>query len=143
MLRFEQTANGATNVPEFGSIKTESGFKILYEMSPYHHIEDGTAYPAMLLETGMNDPLVDPWEMAKMTARLQRATSSGKSVLFRVDFAGGHGALAATRGQANEQLADEWSFLLWQFGVPEFKPKNSASSPNVNCCISGRSSNPE
>jgi prolyl oligopeptidase len=41
MLRFEQTPNGATNVPEFVSIKTEAGFKALYEMSPYHHIEDG------------------------------------------------------------------------------------------------------
>jgi len=122
MLRFEQTPNGATNVPEFGSIKTEAGFKALYEMSPYHHIEDGTSYPAVLLETGMNDPLVDPWEMAKMTARLQAATASRKPVLLRVDYAGGHGALGATRAQANEQLADEWSFLLWQFGVPEFQP---------------------
>ena len=106
-----------------GSFNTESGFKILYEMSPYHRIEDGTDYPAVLLETGMNDPLVDPWEMAKMTARLQRASSSGKPVLFRVDFAGGHGTLGATRTQANEQLADEWSFLLWQFGNPEFQRK--------------------
>jgi len=122
MLRFEQTENGATNVPEFGTVKTESGFKTLLEMSPYHHVEEGTAYPAVLLETGMNDPLVDPWEMAKMTARLQAASKSGKPILLRVDFAGGHGSLGATRSQANEQRADEWSFLLWQFGIPEFQP---------------------
>jgi prolyl oligopeptidase len=122
MLRFEQTENGATNVPEFGTVKTETGFKTLLEMSPYHHVEEGTAYPAVLLETGMNDPLVDPWEMAKMTARLQAASKSGKPILLRVDFNGGHGSLGATRSQADEQRADEWSFLLWQFGIPEFQP---------------------
>jgi prolyl oligopeptidase len=91
-------------------------------MSAYHHVEGQTAYPAVLLETGVNDPRVDPWQMAKMTARLQAATTSGKPILLRVDYAGGHGAMAATRGQVDEQLADEWSFLLGQFGVPEFQP---------------------
>jgi len=122
-LRFELTQNGETNIPELGSVKDEAGFKALHAMSAYHHVEDGTAYPAVLLETGMNDPRVDPWQMAKMAARLQAATASGKPVLLRVDYAGGHGAMEATRTQADEQLADEWSFLLWQFGVPEFQPK--------------------
>jgi len=121
-LRFELTQNGETNIPEFGSVKTEEGFKALLAMSAYHHIEDRTAYPAVLLETGMNDPRVDPWQMAKMTARLQAATASGKPILLRVDYAGGHGTMGATRAQALEQLADEWSFLLWQFGAPEFQP---------------------
>lgn len=121
-LRSELTQNGQTNIPEFGSVKTEDGFRALLEMSAYHHIKHGTAYPAVLFETGMNDPRVDPWEMAKMTARLQAASSSGKPVLLRVDFAGGHGAMGATREQVDEQLADEWGFLLWQFKVPEFQP---------------------
>jgi prolyl oligopeptidase len=122
-LRTELTQNGETNIPEFGSVKTEEGFTALNAMSAYHHVKDGTAYPAVLLETGMNDPRVDPWEMAKMTARLQAATASGKPVLLRVDYAGGHGAMGATRAQADEQIADEWSFLLWQFRVPEFQTK--------------------
>jgi len=123
-LRSEQTQNGETNIPEFGSVKTQAGFKELYEMSAYDHLKDGTAYPAVLLETGMNDPRVDPWQMAKMTARLQAATASSKPVLLRVDYVGGHGAMGATREQADEQLADEWSFLLWQFGVPQFQPES-------------------
>ena len=122
-LRFETSQNGETNIPELGSVKTREGFKDLYEMSAYDHVKDKTAYPAILFETGMNDPRVDPWQMAKMTARLQAATSSGKPVLLRVDYAGGHGMMGATRDQADEQLADEWSFLLWQFGVPDFQPR--------------------
>ena len=121
-LRFELTQNGETNIPEFGSTKTEGGFKDLYVMSAYEHVEHGAAYPAVLLETGMNDPRVDPWQMAKMTARLQAATSSKKPFLLRVDLAGGHGNMGGTQNQRHETLADEWTFLLWQLGVPEFQP---------------------
>ncbi|MBV9625055.1 MAG: S9 family peptidase [Acidobacteria bacterium] len=122
-LRSELTQNGETNIPEFGTARTKSGFQSLYEMSAYDHVKDGTAYPAVLFETGINDPRVDPWEMAKMTARVQAANASSNPILLRVDFAGGHGAMGATRDQADEQLADEWSFLLWQFKVAEFEPK--------------------
>ena len=123
MLRIETTANGVPNIPEFGSVKTEKGFKALYEMSTYHHVQDRTAYPAVLLETGANDPRVDPWQMAKMAARLQAATSSDKPVLLRIEYHGGHGGIGGTEKQAQERLADDWSFLLWQFGVHGFQPK--------------------
>jgi prolyl oligopeptidase len=123
MLRMETTANGVPNIPEFGSTKSEDGFKTLYAMSAYHHVKDQTAYPAVLLETGYNDPRVDPWQMAKMTAQLQAATASAKPVLLRVEYQGGHGGIGGTEKQLQERLADEWSFLLWQFGVPEFQRK--------------------
>ncbi|HYL61640.1 MAG TPA: prolyl oligopeptidase family serine peptidase [Candidatus Methylomirabilis sp.] len=122
-LRYETTANGVGNIPEFGSTKTEDGFKALYAMSAYHHVKDRAAYPAVLITAGINDPRVDPWESAKMTARLQAATSSGKPVLLRVDYGGGHGLIGATRQQVQEARADSWSFLLWQLGDPNFQPK--------------------
>ena len=121
-LRNETTANGMGNVQEFGSTTTEEGFKALYAMSAYHHVQDRTPYPAVLVSVGINDPRVDPWESAKMTARLQAATSSGKPVLLRVNYAGGHGSIGATLQQAQESLADQWSFLLWQLGDPGFQP---------------------
>jgi prolyl oligopeptidase len=120
-VRSETTSNGETNIPEFGSTKTAEGFNALYAMSAYHHVKDATPYPAVLLTTGINDPRVEPWMPAKMTARLQAATSSGKPVLLRVDYGGGHGGGSGER-QYQERLADSWSFLLWQFGVPEFQP---------------------
>ena len=122
MLRIETTANGLPNTPEFGSTKTKQGFDALYAMSAYHHVKSGTAYPAIMFETGFNDPRVDSWQMAKMAAELQAATSSGKPVLLRVDYAGGHGGIGSTEKQHQETLADEWSFLLWQFGAPGFQP---------------------
>jgi prolyl oligopeptidase len=120
-LRMEQEPNGAPNIPEFGSTRTPEGFKGLYEMSPYHHVKDGTAYPAVMFMTGINDPRVAPWQMAKMTARMQAATSSGKPILLRVDYDAGHGTNSATRSQRGEFYADMWSFLLWQLGAPGFQ----------------------
>ncbi|MBN1559821.1 S9 family peptidase [candidate division KSB1 bacterium] len=113
-VRMETTTNGVPNIAEFGTVKTEDGFKGLLAMSSYHHVQDGIEYPAVLLTHGMNDPRVDPWQSAKMTARLQ-ATSSSNPVLFRVDYSAGHG-IGSTRRQYLEQLADEWAFLWWQFG---------------------------
>lgn len=121
-LRFETSPNGPPNVPEFGSVSTLEGFKALYEMDSYHHVKAGTKYPAVLLTTGLNDPRVDSWQAAKMTARLQAATASGKPVLLRVDYDAGHG-IGSTKSQGDLEQADEWSFLFWQLGVPEFQPK--------------------
>ena len=48
MLRVELDPNGAFNVTEFGTVKDPDQFKALYAYSPYHHVKDGTAYPAIL-----------------------------------------------------------------------------------------------
>ena len=71
MLRAESTANGASHIPEYGTVKDEVGFKALREMSTYDRIKDGTEYPAILLYHGYNDPRVDVWMSAKAGARLQ------------------------------------------------------------------------
>ncbi|HEY6293819.1 MAG TPA: prolyl oligopeptidase family serine peptidase [Terriglobia bacterium] len=123
MIRDMFSPDGPLNVPEYGDLKTQDGFKNLYEISAYYYVTDGTHYPAVMLTTGMNDPRVVPWEPGKMAARLQAATASGKPVLLRVDYQGGHGLIGGTRSQLDELVADQWSFLLWQFGVPDFQPQ--------------------
>ena len=120
-VRSEFTPNGPPNIPEFGTVKDHDGFTGLYEMSPYHHVKAGTAYPAVMVTTGWNDPRVASWEPGKMAACLQAATSSGKPVLLRVDYDAGHG-IGSTKTQAEELQADWMSFALWQFGVPDFQP---------------------
>ncbi|HEX9708120.1 MAG TPA: prolyl oligopeptidase family serine peptidase, partial [Steroidobacteraceae bacterium] len=115
-LRAEFSQNGPPNIPEFGSVTTADGFKGLFEMDSYLHVKDGTKYPAMMLTTGMTDPRVDPWQAAKMAARVQKATTSGKPVLLRVDFQAGHG-LGSTRAQRDEEFGDIFAFILWQAGI--------------------------
>jgi prolyl oligopeptidase len=103
-------------------VSTADGFKGLWEMDSYQHVVDGTKYPSVILTTGMTDPRVDPWQAGKMSARLQKATSSGKPVLLRIDFEAGHG-IGSTRAQRDEEFGDLFAFILWQTGAPGFQPK--------------------
>ena len=122
LLRIETTANGDPNIPEFGSTKTEAGFRALYAMSPYANVKDGVKYPAVLVTTGINDPRVDPWEPAKFAARLQAATASGKPVLLRVDYHAGHG-VASSHEQALERRPTRGAFCSGRPGDPAFQPR--------------------
>jgi prolyl oligopeptidase len=126
MLRTETEANGPPSIPEFGTVKTEDGFKGLYEMSAYAHVKAGTKYPAVLVTAGANDPRVDPWEGAKMAARLQAANASDKPILLRVNYDAGHG-LTDTVSQQVSDWTDIFTFFLWQFGEKDFQP--SALNP--------------
>ncbi|HXJ86213.1 MAG TPA: prolyl oligopeptidase family serine peptidase [Candidatus Binatia bacterium] len=121
-MRSELMESGPANIPEFGTVKEADGFKALYAMDAYQHVKPSTPYPAILLTTGVNDPRVAPWQAAKMAARLQASTTSGKPILLRVDYDAGHG-LGSTKSQRDEELADELAFLFWQFGVAGYQPK--------------------
>lgn len=118
-VRFETSANGAANVPEFGSVKVEAEFAGLLAMSSYHRLRDGVRYPAVMATHGVNDIRVDVWQSAKFVSRLATATASGKPVLLRLEYDSGHGQ-GSTRLQSQERSADIYSFMLWQFGMPGF-----------------------
>jgi prolyl oligopeptidase len=113
--RSEFSANGITNISEFGTVKDPKEFEALRDMSTYQNIKDGTPYPALLFIPGMNDPRVDVWESAKAAARLQAATSSGKPILLRLDEQAGHG-MGSTITQRQAMTADIYAFLLSQMG---------------------------
>jgi prolyl oligopeptidase len=119
-VRAETTANGIPNIPEFGTVKKEDEFRALLAMSSYHHVREGTAYPAVLLMHGVNDPRVDYWHSSKMAARLQAASTSGKPVLLNLDFDAGHG-IGSTKLQRQREIADIYSFIFWQAGHPQFQ----------------------
>jgi prolyl oligopeptidase len=112
-LRAEHSANGATNISEFGTAANEAEFRALLEMSTYQSIRDGVRYPAVMLVHGVNDPRVPVWESSKTAARLQAASGSGKPVLLRLDMQAGHG-VGSTLTQRNSQTADQYAFMLWQ-----------------------------
>jgi len=116
MLRSEATTpNAAFNTTEYGTVRDPDEFKALYAYSPYHHVVDGTAYPAVLFLTGANDPRVNPMQSRKMTARLQAASTSGLPILLRTSAESGHGASSAD--EDIEQNADMFAFLFDQLGM--------------------------
>jgi prolyl oligopeptidase len=113
MLRVELDPNGLFNTTEFGSVKDAEQFKALYGYSPYHHVKDGTAYPAIFMATGETDGRVNPAHSRKMIARLQAATASGKPVYLSINSHAGHGIGSALSIRVN-QSADVDSFLFDQ-----------------------------
>jgi prolyl oligopeptidase len=120
-LRYVAEQNGYGEEPEWGAISDPAGYRALKSIDSYQAVKDGTRYPAVLLTTGVTDPRVAPFHVGKMTARLQKATSSGKPVLLRVDFDAGHG-IGSTRAQQDREAVDTYAFLLWQTGVAGYQP---------------------
>ena len=116
MLRVELDPNGSFNVTEFGTVKDPEQFKALYAYSPYHHVKDGTQYPAVLFMTGENDHRVNPMNSRKMTARLHAANPSVRPVLLRTSSGTGHG-IGTSLDEEVEQGADILSFLFAQLRI--------------------------
>jgi prolyl oligopeptidase len=122
-LRQEFQPVGPLNIPEFGTIKTEDGFRNLYAMDTIQHIRSGVQYPAVLVTTGLNDPRVSPWEPAKFAAALQ-GSGSKRPALLRIDAEAGHG-FGNTKAQDDALYADMWAFVFWRAGLPEWQPRFS------------------
>lgn len=113
MLRVELSANGAFNIPEYGTVKDPEQFKALYAYSPYHHVTEGKKYPPVLFLTGANDPRVDPLQSRKMTARLQAV---GATCLLRTSANSGHG-MGSSLAQRIEENVDGDAFVFHELGV--------------------------
>jgi prolyl oligopeptidase len=121
-IRSETRANGAANIPEYGTVRLEAEFQALRRNSTYEHIRPGTAYPALLFEHGVNDTRVDVWMSTKAATRFLTANPSGQPVLMRLEYDAGHG-VGSTRRQGQQRTADRWAFFLWQAGQPGFQPQ--------------------
>ncbi|MFZ6656880.1 prolyl oligopeptidase family serine peptidase [Undibacterium sp. TJN19] len=109
-MRFELTSNGPGNDEEFGTVKKEDECRALFEMDTFHHVRPDQTYPATLLITGANDLRVEPWQIAKLAARMQKNYDPKHPVWLRVDYETGH--FATTRKNAVEKNVDIFSFVL-------------------------------
>jgi len=120
MLRYQNFQIAKLWVPEYGSAEDPKQFDWLYAYSPYHHVKQGTEYPAILFMTADTDTRVDPMHAKKMAALMQTEAANGHSrerpILLRIDTKAGHGAGKPIAKQV-EDLTDIYSFLLWQLGM--------------------------
>jgi prolyl oligopeptidase len=116
MLRNELTPNGTFNITEYGTVRDKAQFAALFAYSPYHHVTNGTKYPAVLFLTGANDPRVDPMNSRKMAARLQAASTSGRPILLRTSGDTGHG-IGSPLSARIAQTTDVYAFLFAELGV--------------------------
>jgi prolyl oligopeptidase len=125
-VRFiEATNNGPNHELEMGAMTSSQGVNQLLRMSTYHNIKERARYPALLISAGMNDNRVAPWMPMKTAARFQAAASSlthTRPTLLRVEFEGGHGITSAAQ-QRLAEMADRFSYVLWQTGEKDFQPQ--------------------
>jgi prolyl oligopeptidase len=120
MLRYQNFQIAKLWVAEYGSSEDPKQFDWLYAYSPYHHVKQGTVYPAVLFMTADTDTRVDPMHAKKMAALMQAEAANGDSrdrpILLRIDTKAGHGAGKPITKQV-EDMTDIYSFLFWQLGM--------------------------
>ncbi|MGH9002829.1 MAG: prolyl oligopeptidase family serine peptidase, partial [Acidimicrobiia bacterium] len=116
MVRYHLFGSGRTWVSEYGTAEREEDFRWLYAYSPYHHVEAGTAYPAVLFNSSDSDDRVDPLHARKMTAALQAASTGAGPVLLRIQANAGHGGADLIRSSV-EEYTDNYAFLFDQLKV--------------------------
>lgn len=116
MLRYNKFTAGKFWLPEYGSPDMPDAFKYLYAYSPYHRIDRGKEYPAVLFVTGEGDTRVAPLHARKMTARMQASATAERPVLLRYHAQAGHSGAGISRSLRIEELTDTLSFLFWQLG---------------------------
>ncbi len=121
MLRLYTLPVGAENAREFGSPSTKEGFEGIFKMDVVQRVRDGAAYPAVLLQTGANDPKLPSWVSGKLAARMQAASTSGRPVLMSVAANTGHSR--DTAEHLAQMWADAFAFAYWQLGAPDSQPR--------------------
>ncbi|HYK43592.1 MAG TPA: prolyl oligopeptidase family serine peptidase [Parafilimonas sp.] len=126
-MRLEFGANGPVNIPEFGTVKDSAECRALYEMDGMQHVVKGTKYPAVLCVGGWNDPRVVAWEPGKFAAALQNASTSGKPVFLKINYDNGH--FTEDKSVTFANFANQYAFVLWQCGHPDFQPKKPGQAP--------------
>jgi prolyl oligopeptidase len=109
-------ANGPYNVSEYGTVKDAAQARATLAYSPLHNVRKGTAYPAVLLTTGANDPRVAPWQSRKFAAALQDATTSGQPILLLTRMNAGHG-IGAPFSQRVGNAALSMTFFATELGL--------------------------
>ncbi|MBZ5708801.1 prolyl oligopeptidase family serine peptidase [Nannocystis pusilla] len=88
MVRYTHFSAGRTWIGEYGDPADPRDFAFLHRYSPYHHIEAGVDYPALLMIAMEGDDRVAPLHARKFTAALQRV--SRRPALLRVTSNAGH-----------------------------------------------------
>jgi prolyl oligopeptidase len=112
--RLAVDTNGANQYAEFGDPNTPAGLKQLTAMDAYLNIRDQVAYPAVLLDVGLNDNRVAPWNSGKYGARLQAANRGSNAILFRTDADSGH--FGTSLSQEAAERADDYTFVELTLG---------------------------
>jgi oligopeptidase B len=100
---------------QWGDPHVKEHYVYMKSYSPYDNVKQ-TAYPAMLVTTGLNDPRVAYWEPAKWVAKLRANKTDGNLLILKTNMGAGHGG-ASGRYDNLKELAFRYAFIIDQLGV--------------------------
>jgi oligopeptidase B len=100
---------------EWGNPQEPEYLAYMLSYSPYDNIA-ARDYPAMLVETSLNDSQVMYWEPAKYVAKLRATKTDANPVLLKTNMGAGHGG-ASGRYEYLREIAFTDTFVLWQLGL--------------------------
>lgn len=95
---------------EWGNPQVREHFEYMLSYSPYDNVRP-TAYPHMLITTGLNDPRVAYWEPAKFAAKLREMKTDNNLLLLHTNYEAGH-AGASGRYDHLREVAIDFAFLI-------------------------------
>jgi oligopeptidase B len=100
---------------EWGNPNEKPAYDYMMSYSPYDNLQK-KAYPAILVQTSLNDSQVMYWEPAKYVAKLRTLKTDTNPLLLKTNMDAGHGG-ASGRYDALKELAFTYSFVLSQLGL--------------------------
>jgi oligopeptidase B len=105
---------------EWGDPQQPEYFHYMLSYSPYDNVEPRD-YPAILVETSLNDSQVMYWEPAKYVAKLRATKTDRNPLLLKTNMGAGHGG-ASGRYEYLREIAFTYTFILWQMGLAPQAP---------------------
>ncbi len=117
MVRYVTSELGATWTVEYGDPAVPQELDWLLGYSPYHRVQEGVDYPALLMMVFDNDTRTDPMHGRKFVAAVQHATTGDRPLMIRAEGDVGHGARSLDR--AVSEASDMLAFLAHWTGLEQ------------------------
>ena len=102
---------------EWGNPADNAYFDYMQSYSPYDNVA-ACDYPAMLVETSLNDSQVMYWEPAKYVAKLRALKTDRNPLLLRINMDAAHGG-ASGRYDFLKEIAFSYAFILGVVGITQ------------------------
>ena len=118
MLRYHKFTIGWAWASDYGTSDDSTAFEYLYDYSPLHNLEAGTAYPATLITTADHDDRVVPSHSFKFASMLQEKHGGEAPVLIRIEAKAGHGAGMPTSKRI-QISTDRLAFAAYHTGLAD------------------------
>jgi oligopeptidase B len=92
-------------------------YEYIKSYAPYDNVA-ATAYPALLVTAGLNDPRVQYWEPAKWVAKLRETATGDAPLYLKTELGAGHHGPSG-RYESWKDEAFVLAFVLDQMGITE------------------------